>query len=717
VTARSRERGSHAGRPRGYSLPFPIHGLGTQTPVRPGGEDGIADPVAPGVPGATEAPADPTAVPDVAGLPTGSGTAPSPDSAARPANRRHRHRPERKSLLSGKQRMAAVLALVVAGLAVGFSTGFGSEESAEPAVEAFLLDWQQGKYAQAAAFTNGSADRVSAELAAAHTDVDATNAFFAMKSVSQHGSTAVAQYQATVDLAQPGEQWTYTGQFRLSSVGGQWVIDWTPQVINPALAPGDRLAVVTSFPRRAQVTDMNGRSLVAESGDYHIGVFPARLTNEVTTAAKFSKATGLDEQQVLGEIQAAPPDSFLSLLTLQTTGSDGFTAQWPALSKVPGLGYVRQTERLFDSLAQQAVGDVGTEVSPVLRAEGAAYQPGVTVGQSGLEQIYQDDLVGTPTTSVVVVNSAGARVATLWSSPGHAGTPVQTTLSTKDQEAAVAALADQPSAGEIVAVDASNGDIRALASRQRGATKLPSALNGKVAPGMSFSIVSAAALLTNGVPEKEPLPCQPTTTVGGVTFSYQAAASSTSTFESDFAAGCGTAFATLSRTLSASRLTSVEHAFGIGLPWDLKVPAFSGSATAAAGPADLAAQTIGQSGVLMSPLGMAMVAAEVDSGVGRSPQLVVGGTPATWSTPLSATSLAELRQLMRLAVVSGAAHQADLRGAQVYGQAGTDKMGAHSYLSWFVGYRGDMAVAAIETGTSADQAAAALAGAFLKTVG
>jgi cell division protein FtsI/penicillin-binding protein 2 len=610
--------------------------------------------------------------------------------------------------------MAAVLALVVAALAVGFSTGFGGAESAEPAVEAFLLDWQQGKYAQAAALTDGNADRVTAELAAAYTDVDATNAFFAMKSVSQHGSTAVAEYQATVDLAQPGEQWTYTGQFQLTSVGGHWEIDWTPQVISPGLAAGDRLAVLTSFPQRAQVTDMNGQPLVGESADYHIGVYPARLTNETVTAAKFSKATGLDEQQVLGEIQSAPPDSFLSLLTLQP---NAFTTQWPALSKVPGLGYARRTERLFDSLAQQTVGDVGTEISPLLRAEGAAYQPGMTVGQSGLEQTYQDDLVGTPTTSVVVLNSAGARVATLWNSPGHAGTPVQTTLSTKDQEAAVAALADQPGSGEIVAVDASNGDIRALASRQEGASRLPSPLNGKVAPGMSFSIVSAAALLSGGVPENEPLPCQPTTTVGGVTFSYQATTSTTSTFASDFAAGCGTAFATLSRTLSASQLTSVERAFGIGSSWNLRVPSFSGSASTAAGAADLAAQTIGQSGVLMSPLGMAMVAAEVDSGVGRPPQLVVGGTPATWSAPLSTTELGELRQLMRLAVDSGAAHQAKLPGAQVYGQAGTVKSGAHSYLSWFVGYRGDVAVAAIETGTTADQAAAALAGAFLKTVG
>ena len=45
------------------------------------------------------------------------------------------------------------------------------------------------------------------------------------------------------------------------------------------------------------------------------------------------------------------------------------------------------------------------------------------------------------------------------------------------------------------------------------------------------------------------------------------------------------------------------------------------------------------------------------------------------------------------------------------------KTGANAYLSWFVGYRGDMAVAAIETGTTANQAAASLAGDFLKKVG
>ena len=356
----------------------------------------------------------------------------------------------------------------------------------------------------------------------------------------------------------------------------------------------------------------------------------------------------------------------------------------------------------------------------MLRAEGAAYQPGMTVGQSGLEQTYQDALVGTPTTSIVVVNSAGHTVATLWDVPGHPGTTLRTTLSATAQQAAAKALAAQSGSGELVAVDTRSGDIRALASHQSGSVPLPddgSTLTGKVAPGMAFSIVSAAALLSAHVAENQPLPCQPTATVGGVTFSYQASGPSTATFASDFASGCGTAFATLSRTLTSIQLTGAERGFGIGSTWHLGVPAFSGSASTASGAAEMAAQAIGQSGVLMSPLGMAMVAAEVDSGVGLSPQLIAGDPAAGSQLPMSAASLGELRQLMRLAVKSGAAHPADLPGGGVYGQAGTVKTGANAYLSWFVGYRGDLAVAAIETGRTASQAAASLAGDFLKTVG
>ena len=752
MTARSHEPGSHVGRPRNPGFPFTVPGLsslGTSASLRPGGRSesasapeasaesapaadlptapgGLVDPAVPGSWPGTVGPGDP--LPRPAGPPLAEGPqgppAPPPGGPPRPGGAapgrgsRHRRPTERKSGLSAipkKARLAAALVLVIGVLAVGFVDGFGGGAAAEPTVESFLYDWQQGNYAQAAALTNGAARQVSTQLAAAYTDLNASASFLAMKGVTQHGNTAVATFEATVDLAESGQQWSYSGKFGLTEKNGQWIVNWTPALINPQLGPGDRLAVVTAYAPRAGVVDMNGRPLVAKSADYQIGVYPGRLKNAVVTATGFSGQTGLNEQQVLGQIQAAPPSGYLSLLTLDPAD---FSSLWPKLAKVPGLSYKQQTERLFDTAAQEAVGAVGTEDSSVLREEGAAYQPGATVGLSGLEKTYQSALVGTPTTSVVVVNSAGHNVAMLWTSPGgHAGTPVQTTLNSQEQADAVTALAGQSNSAEIVAVDPASGAIRVLASRQADGAQLPAggALNAKVEPGMAFSIVSAAALLATGVQANHPLPCEPVADVGGVTFTYQPATTTTSTLASDFADGCGTAFANMSRTLTPQQLISAEKAFGIGAPWRLS--AFSGSAPTVSGEADVAAQVTGAGGVLMSPLSMATVAAEVADGTGHSPILIPTDTSTTWKAPLSATGLTELRQLMRLAVTSGSAQAANLPGTPVYGQAGVVQSGHNSYLSWFVGYRGSLAVAVLETGSSASQAAAALAGTFLNAVG
>jgi cell division protein FtsI/penicillin-binding protein 2 len=468
---------------------------------------------------------------------------------------------------------------------------------------------------------------------------------------------------------------------------------------------------------------MNGQPLISMSTDYAIGVYPGKLKNASSTANSFAadvspSAMELDPQQVLGQIQAAPPGDFLTLLTLSPSD---FARLWPKLSKVNGISYTEQAQRLFSSPAQNIVGTVGTEDSPQLINEGAAYQPGMTIGLSGYEQTYQDTLTGTPTTTVEVVNSAG-HVTHQWPvKGGQAGTPVQTTLNLTAQTAAANALAAQPSSAELVAVDTQTGAIRAEGTHTAGSVALPTdkgPLADEIAPGMAFSIVSTAALLSTGVTAKTPLPCEPVTSVGGETFTSSAQASSSATFASDFADACGTAFANLSRNLTAQQLATAEKDFGLGTTWQLQpTTAFSGSAPPLAGTNEggVAEQATGSGGVLVSPLGMAIMAAEVATGVGHTPSLLVSDPPTKWDAPLTAADLGELQQLMRNSVANGAANAANLSGTPVYGQAGIVQTAKGKYLSWFVGYRGTLAVAAVETGTSPTQAAANLVAQFLKS--
>src|SRR6185503_1589162 len=118
-----------------------------------------------------------------------------------------------------------------------------------------LLAWQQQQYAAAGALTTAPAGTVAAGLRSAVAQLDAPQLLLSMKSVVQHGRV-----------------WTYQGHFGLRRVGDNWKVVWAPSVINPNLGPGERLAVVTTFPDRAAVLDAKGNPLQVNATAYVIGV-------------------------------------------------------------------------------------------------------------------------------------------------------------------------------------------------------------------------------------------------------------------------------------------------------------------------------------------------------------------------------------------------------------------------------------------------------------
>jgi cell division protein FtsI/penicillin-binding protein 2 len=601
-------------------------------------------------------------------------------------------------------------------LGIGLATGFGSELSAEPATQAFLLDWEQQQYGAAGALTTAAPATVTTALREAFTQVNATQLFLSMSKIVQHGGTAQASFTASVSLAGIEHVWTYRGQFGLRRIDGNWKVVWAPSVINPSLGLGERLAMVAQFPARAPVLDAEGDPLQLPAPAYQVGVWPDRLANQAVTARDFAAVTGLQASQVLGQITAAPPNQFVRLATLDPDTYAGLRA---GLHGVPGLVVQRISDRLFQAEATGIVGGVGSEVDPKLRADGAFYVPGTTVGLSGLEQAYQRQLLGTPTTEVVAVNSAGAQTGVLARWPGVSGTPVRTTISSSVQSAALTALRGVSSSGEIVAVQAHTGQILAVAQHQ-GSGPLPAdgPLNAQLVPGMAFSIVSAAALVSDGVKTSTPSSCENSFTVGGQTFTSDGTGQ-LKPFSAEFANGCSTAIVGMSERLQTSnQFDQVVKAFGIGGKWpQLPVPAFSGTVPSAVGAADLANEMIGQGNVRMSPLSMAMVAAAIESGSWHAPQVVANSAdpPSAPSAVLSADTVTTVRDLMRTAVSSGAAHAAQLSGRQVYGQVGLVHTGS-SWMSWFVGYRGPIAFTVIESGKTAQLSAAALARTFLSSI-
>jgi len=609
-------------------------------------------------------------------------------------------------------------ALLVAGIATGIVSG---EPSAEPAAQNFLLAWAQGQYREAAALTTGPPGPVTVALRTAYQQLGAAAYYLSMGQISQHAGIAEAYFHASVDLGQDGAAWDYEGHFTLRKIAGSWRVEWSPSVINPGLRQGVRMAVVSRMPNRAPLLDAAGHSLIRPSPAWIAQVRAGRLASPVATATAFAAATGLDEDQVLSVIRAAPQSSPLTLLTLEP---EEYRELRHKLRRVPGLTVRRVSRRLFSSLASDVTGTVGTEIAPALQKQGISYRPGTTVGVSGLQQVYQRMLAGTAQTEIIAENSAGHQVAVLKKWDGQPGAPVRTTIDGAAQAAADRALASQPSAGVIIAVQASSGHILAVADRNAAGAPKVDPLDGHYQPGNAFTIVSTAALLAGGLSLSTPIPCRSSTLVGGRTFTNVPTVprlGAQPPFSTDFEQSCGTAFTTLSLGLRGARLTESASDFGLGLNWRLPLSAFTGSFRAASTQAGLAADTVGQQGVEVSPLDMALVAAGVDAGTWHPPVLITS-PPDPGLRPRAvagAQTVGELRQLMRAVVAKGAAQSANLSGTPVSGQVGTAQAtpGSKWWAHWFVGYRGGMAFAVLQLTRSAAGSAVPLGSSFLTGMG
>ena len=644
----------------------------------------------------------------------GAHAAAAPDTASPPATR-----------VSSLRARLSPVRVVVAVLVLGFGTmvltgGLWSSPSAEPTVQQFLLDWQQHSYAAAAALTTGNASTVTTGLANAYSGLDAAAFYLNMGTIRQSGGTATAHFTASVDLGQDGAPWMYTGNLTLRRVGPSWRVVWSPSVINPGLSRGLRLAVISTTPGRMPILDAEGKPLQVPSTAYVVGVHPDRLKNQKATADALGQVTGLDSTEVLGWIRAAPRGRFLELVTYQPWEYHRLAHR---LDKVPGpLIAKKRRVLLFSSIARAVVGSVGAESSKALRNAGIAYRPGATVGLSGLQSRYQSYLVGTPTTEVVAAKANGDPVRVLKKWTGRSPAPVSTTIEAGVQQAASAAVAAAPGRAAIVALQASTGRILAVADRNVPGLPVIDPLAGHYPPGAAFTIVSTAALLAKGVTLTAPAPCNPGNTVGGHNFTNvpaKARPDMNATLAGDFAQSCATAFVGLSQRLNPAELGKAAAGFGFGRTWQLPLTSFSGTVGTADGVAQLAAASIGQGNVKVSPLTMADVAAQVATGTWHEPSLVTRPPDAHEfrQTPVAATTLASLRNLMRDAVHSGAARGADVRGLPVYGQVGTALQagGRHQrWATWFVGYRGDIAFAVLELSGSPRVSATPLASSFLR---
>ncbi|HSR24764.1 MAG TPA: penicillin-binding transpeptidase domain-containing protein, partial [Candidatus Eisenbacteria bacterium] len=567
-------------------------------------------------------------------------------------------------------------ASVLAGLLAGCGSG-DETPAARKAATAYLAAWSAGDDARAARLTDRPAV-AQAALTDVRTslEVRAVSAKLGTVTKPKDGS-ASARVDVRLALAGLGD-WTYSARLRLHKVGdgnnAKWMVAWSPADVHPDLSATTRLARTRELPARAPILGRDGQPLMSERPVVDIGIEPRRLSDPQRAYAALA-GLDVDTKALAGRVAAAKPDNFVPVITLRR---EEFATSEARLRAIPGLVFRNGTRTLAPTatFARGVLGSVHQATKESLSQAGPLATAADDIGDSGLEQAFQAQLAGTPSGSVrLVQRSNGSTVQVLHQFEGKPGEPLRITLDPRMQRAAETALAQAKSPAALVAIRPSTGEVLAAADAPADSS-FNRAFVGHYAPGSTFKVVSATALVSKGLRPSDPVPCPESVTIEGKKFvNYDALGSlGTVPFERDFAMSCNTAFIGATRSLPRTGLHDAAALYGLGRKWDVGVPAFSGSVPTAASAVEQAADTIGQGKVVVSPLGMAVVAAGVESGTPRLPVLVVSRSAAPLPA-LPGQVGGTVRSLMLLTAKTGTAKVIDLPGTPVGGKTGTAEYG------------------------------------------
>ncbi|MGI5376064.1 penicillin-binding transpeptidase domain-containing protein [Streptomyces sp. CA-251387] len=346
----------------------------------------------------------------------------------------------------------------------------------------------------------------------------------------------------------------------------------------------------------------------------------------------------------------------------------------------------------------------------------------------GLREKYGDKAGGKAGVELQVIRGTESKKAELSDktlvelSKGTPGT-VKTTLSPALQAAAEKQVAAKSKAS-VVVLRPSTGEILAVANSSHG---FNTAFQGSLAPGSTMKVITSSLLIEKGLASADKQhPCPKYFTYGGWKFQNDDKFEiKGGTFKASFARSCNTAFISQAGKLDNDSLTKqAQQVFGLSLNnWSVGVPTFDG-AVPVQSQAQMAASLIGQGGVRMNPLNMASVSATVKTGTFKQPYLVAptvdNRTLATASRTLSASTLAQLRELMSYTAAYGTAAEA-MSGVtgDVGAKTGSAEVdGQKKPNGWFTAYRNDLAAAGVvQSGGHGGETAGPIVAALLKTGG
>lgn len=588
---------------------------------------------------------------------------------------------------------AVACALLVAVIALPGCTP--RPEGPGPAAEKFFAALAVGDTATAAQLSDNpneareALNAAWAGLQASHLDAQVLSAKYA----EDMGTVA---YRFIWHLPK-NRTWTYDGQLKMARDEGHWEVRWATTGLHPKLGEHQTFALRADAPRRASVNELGGTDVLAPGYLYHYSLDATQAgpsligtAHAVVDALRPFNDT-LNDPQLLAETASSATHP-LDLVTLLPDDSNKV---FPAIGTLPGVVITPQPELL----------PTDPHFAPVVMSE--------------VKKAVADELDGQAGWRVVSVNQNGVDVAVLHEVEPSPAPSVSITLDRTVQNAAQHAVDTRGGKAMIVVIKPSTGEILAIAQNAGADADGPIATTGLFPPGSTFKMVTAGAAVERDMATPNTMVgCPGHLDIGHRTIpNYGGFDLGVVPLSRAFASSCNTTFAELSSKLPPRGLTQAATRYGIGLDYQVDgITTVTGSVPPTVDLAERTEDGFGQGRVLASPFGMALVAATVAAGKTPVPRLIAGRPTSVEgdNTPISPKMVDALRPMMRLVVTNGTAKEIAGCG-EIFGKTGEAEFPGGSH-SWFAGYRGDLAFAALIVGGGSSEYAVRMTKVMLESL-
>src|SRR5437763_1268053 len=356
-----------------------------------------------------------------------------------------------------------------------------------------------------------------------------------------------------------------------------------------SLAEQNRTRKVPILAPRGKIYDREGRILVDNYPSVSALLIREQLPKDPSAnLAKIATGLHMTPEEIRERMRrtASPQNTPLLLKDDITPDEQAFIEAHR--DELPELDTIMMQRRLYpkNGFLAHLIGYVGEVSDEDLNSpQFETYQPGAVVGKSGVEQFYNEILIGKDGSRRTLVNSHGKELGPLTTEPATPGQPLKLTIDLDIQMAAEQALDGHN--GAVVAMDPHTGEILAMASRPtfdpnafsvRISSKewnalvsdpakplFNKAIQAQLAPGSVCKIIMSVAGSQEGIAQNMTVHCS-----GGAVFyghrygCWVTTGHGAVDFTKAIYQSCDVFFYTLAQKLGIEKIAKYAHEFGLG---------------------------------------------------------------------------------------------------------------------------------------------------------